>query len=389
MSDDLRQPLRRRSRLERVLARRPSLLKTASAVAGVSGLVLAVWLVRLGPLPDSNLIARMKLQPVDPAITASVTKPAPVPAKKQRDVTLPPVEPSPADVAADRAMAKKQRHAALVRAPRRALVPAPARGMTETGKFGKLPRIGRGGRKPAQVYARPVPLSVARSGKPKIALLIGGMGINHALTNEAITQLPGPVSFAFAPYGKGLQAMVNRARAQGHEVLLHLPMEPAGYPQVNPGPRTLLTSAAPEANFQNLMWHMSRFTGYTGVTNYMGSRFNADGGSLMLVMAQLKRRGLVFLDSGTSRQALTGQIGRAVNLPVRRTDMTIDTTVTYKAVTAALRRLEEKARTDGLAIGTGTGLRTTIDAVRQWQQGLDQRGIILIPVSAAYHRQAG
>ena len=74
------------------------------------------------------------------------------------------------------------------------------------------------------------PLAVITSDRPKIAILLGGMGLNQQLTQKAIKELPGDVTLGFAPYGENLQAQVNRARAEGHEVMLQLPMEPVGYP---------------------------------------------------------------------------------------------------------------------------------------------------------------
>ena len=92
--------------------------------------------------------------------------------------------------------------------------------------------------------------------------------------------MPGEVTFAFAPYGENLQAQVNTARAQGHEILLQLPLEPFGYPAANPGPKTLMTSAGGDANLDALIWHMGRFAGYVGITNYMGGRFLSEAQAL-------------------------------------------------------------------------------------------------------------
>ena len=112
--------------------------------------------------------------------------------------------------------------------------------------------------------------------------------------------MPGEVTFAFAPYGEDLQAQVNTARAQGHEILLQLPLEPFGYPATNPGPKTLMTSAGGDANLDALIWHMGRFAGYVGITNYMGGRFLTELRHLRPVLAEMKKRGLVFLDDGTA-----------------------------------------------------------------------------------------
>ena len=130
-----------------------------------------------------------------------------------------------------------QTEAAIILSPRRPLKPAPVADLVETASIGQLPRIGGGNRKPSDVYARTTPMGVLHSERPKIAILLGGMGLNAKLTQKAIADLPGDVTFAFAPYGENLQAQVNKARADGHEVLLQLPMEPVGYPGQQSGPQ--------------------------------------------------------------------------------------------------------------------------------------------------------
>ena len=66
---------------------------------------------------------------------------------------------------------------------------------------------------------------------------------------------------------------MEKARQAGHEVLLQIPLEPLDYPSKDPGPHTLLTTLPPDENFKRLQWLMSRFTGYVGITNHMGAKF--------------------------------------------------------------------------------------------------------------------
>jgi polysaccharide deacetylase 2 family uncharacterized protein YibQ len=219
-----------------------------------------------------------------------------------------------------------------------------------------------------------------------VAILLGGMGLNVDLTKKAIGKLPGEVSFAFAPYGEDLQAQVNKARAQGHEILLQLPLEPFGYPATNPGPKTLMVGAEDGVNLDALAWHMGRFAGYVGITNYMGGKFLADPQALRPVLAEMKKRGLLFLDDGTAPRSMTGEVGKMVGLPVKNAIRVID--ADPDAIDQALTDLEAEAREKGFAIGTGTGLNVTIDAVDQWSRSLAEKGILLVPVTAAYRGRA-
>ncbi|MGB7206942.1 MAG: divergent polysaccharide deacetylase family protein, partial [Anderseniella sp.] len=265
------------------------------------------------------------------------------------------------------------------------LVPAPVAKVTETGPHGPLPRKAKDGVLPASIYARPVPREQLLSDIPKVAVLIGGMGLNEGLTQSAIRQLPPEISLAFAPYGENLQDQANSARSNGHEVFIHLPMEPFGYPSIDPGPRTLLTSASAEQNIDSLHWHLGRFTGYAGVTNYLGAQFASNKNAISPILKELGKRGLVYLDDGSKGLSQATSIAGSMGLNARSSIINLDGNAgSAEEVLTRLQQLEAMARQNGMAIATGSGLPDTIDAINQWSQGLAGRNIILVPVSAAF-----
>ena len=282
-----------------------------------------------------------------------------------------------------------QTEASIILSPRRPLKKAPVADLIEISTMGQLPRIGSGNKKPSDVYARNTPMGVIHSDRPKIAILLGGMGLNAKLTQQAIKNLPGDVTFAFAPYGENLQSQVNKARADGHEVLLQLPMEPVGYPASNPGPKTLLASASAEDNLKALHWHMSRFAGYTGITNYMGGRLLATPEALKPVMAEMRKRGLVYLEDASTALTVSKTVAGETKLSERRAQVVIDADPSAQSIAAALELLEGEAKANGFAIGTGSGLEITVDAVKLWAEQLQERGILLVPVSAMFKGRLG
>jgi polysaccharide deacetylase 2 family uncharacterized protein YibQ len=390
--NELRQPLRKRTAVERLWARRPSLLQAASIGTIACFALGAAWLMRVPhPLAGEPVVV-FSIPPIEEVKTASTDKPA----------DEAPAEP--ANVAGDDEAGETvenveiidsgpgqtiQTEAAIIVAPRRKLPPAPIGAVTEDTPDGPLPKIGSGNKKPLSVYARTTSNNIIHSDAPKIAIVLGGMGLNAGLTEQAIRDLPGDVTFAFAPYGDDLQETVNRARNQGHEILLQLPLEPMGYPANNPGPKTLLTSENADANLVSLRWHMSRFAGYVGITNYMGARFLNEAKALQPVMTEMKKRGLLFVSDGATSRDMADDVAKVVGLPLRKGTRIIDANADPKAIEAALAELEADARLNGVAIGTGTGLPATIEAVAEWSKTLGDRGIILIPVSAAFRGRAG
>ena len=267
---------------------------------------------------------------------------------------------------------------------RSALSPAPDPGLTEKSGLGLLPVIGDDGRKPWLVYARRFD---DRDRRPRIALVIVGLGLSEASTQAAIQRLPGAVTLAFAPYAKTLDRWIPLARAAGHEVLLTLPMEPDNFPADDPGPHTLLTSLAAAENLKRLRWVLSRSSGYVGVINDMGSRFTTSGRHLDPILAELKRRGLMFVDSGASLRSVAARMATRIGLARAINNRFIDVKASREAIDQRLAELERIARTSGHALGVGTTYPVTFERVGRWLRQFEKKGLILVPVSALANKQ--
>ena len=396
--DELRRPLKRLSLAQRLWRRRPQPL-AAAALALVAGFALGgLWLARV-PAPLAG----------EPVVTAAIPETAELitsSTSSAEDDAMPdgPVEnpeyvidqnaieiiggEPPDDLAPEDEAAPEKNEATIIVAPHRPLKAAPLKAVTETTDIGPLPRIGDDGRKPFDAYSQVTPLAVTHSDMPKITLVLGGMGLNATLTQKAIDLLPGDVTLGFAPYGENLQAQVNEARAAGHEILLQVPMEPVGYPGNSPGPGTLLSDATPEQNLASLKWLMSRFAGYSGITNYMGARLLGAEDALRPVMKEVTARGLVYLEDASVSMTLSPKVAQDLRLPLQRAGMVIDANPTAPAIAAALAKLEKEAARNGSAIAPGSGLDVTIETVAEWAKTLQERGILLVPVSAAYKGRA-
>ena len=264
------------------------------------------------------------------------------------------------------------------------LAPAPDRRLVERSRHGSLPRIGPDGARPADVYARPAPQTPARAGR--IAIVVGGLGLSQAMTADAVAKLPAPITLAFAPYGQELERQVAKAREDGHEVMLQVPMEPFDYPDNDPGPHTLTSSAQPAETLDRLYWVMSRFPGYVGIINYMGARFTSSETALTPVLKDIATRGLMVVDDGSSPRSLIGSTAQGLKLPSARGDTVVDVVPKASAIDDQLARLETIARERGSAIGVASGLPLTVERLVQWSRGLEAKGFVLVPVSAAVAR---
>ena len=258
----------------------------------------------------------------------------------------------------------------------------PEQNLVEATRHGAIPKVGADGARAAEAYARPVKTVPGKPDGPRIAILVGGLGVSAGATQSAMTKLPGAVTFAFGPYGFEVDRLVARARAAGHEVLLQVPMEPFDYPDNDPGPQTLLVSLSTEQNIDRLHWLMSRFQGYVGMTSFMGARFTASEPALAPVLREAAKRGLLYVDDGSSHRSLAGQIASTSNLPFAKAEVVIDAVPTPGNIDRALARLEALARERGVVVGMTSALPASIDRIAQWAKSVESRGIVLVPISA-------
>ncbi len=258
--------------------------------------------------------------------------------------------------------------------------------LLEASRYGQIP-VAADGLKPSSVYAGGNEIIRARaSTMPAIAIVIHGLGVGAAKTNDAIMKLPGAVTLAFTPYGSDPAKLVERARTQGHEVLLQVPMEPFDYPDNDPGPQTLLTNANAEQNIDRLHWHLSRFQGYAGLANFMGSRFVATDAAMQPVIREAGKRGLAYFDDGTAPRSVAGQIAQGQAVPFAKADLTIDVVPTAVEIDRALAQLETVARQRGTAVGVASALPISIDRIASWTKVLESRGILLVPLTTAMQK---
>jgi polysaccharide deacetylase 2 family uncharacterized protein YibQ len=252
--------------------------------------------------------------------------------------------------------------------------------LLEKSRYGMIPAVADG-LKPFTAYAAEA--DRARAAKmPVVAIVVAGLGVGAAKTTDAIMKLPPAVTLAFTPYGSDPSKLVERARAQRHEILLQVPMEPFDYPDNDPGPQTLLTTLAPEQNIDRMYWHMSRFQGYAGIANFMGARFVATDAVMQPIIREAAKRGLGYFDDGSPRSTVP-TLAAAQAIPFAKADFTIDAVPTAVEIDRTLAKLESVAKERGTAVGVASALPISIERLGVWIKALEGRGIMLVPLTTA------
>ena len=253
--------------------------------------------------------------------------------------------------------------------------------LLERGATGSIPKRSEDGRRAMDVYARE-PDTTGNFGVARVVLIVGGMGVSQSATQQAIKMLPPSVVLAFAPYGNSLDRWMQAARKDGHELLLQLPMEPFGYPQNSPGPRTLVSNVSDDENIANLHWAMSRITNYVGVMNYQGAKILAEPDALKPIFDEIADRGLLFVDDGSASGSRSKLAAARSILPYASAHIQIDSKRTRQDIAKQVEALVAEAKRTGLAIGFSNGFPETISMLAEFAGKANQIGVEITPVSA-------
>jgi hypothetical protein len=222
-------------------------------------------------------------------------------------------------------------------------------------------------------------LALPIGNRPAIAVVIDDMGVDRKRTLRAIN-MQGPLTAAFLPYGRELLRQTRAARRSGHELLVHVPMEPENG-EIAPGPNSVGTNMADQEILRRLDWALGRFAGYVGISNHMGSRFTADRRGMTTVLEEISKRGLLFLDSRTTRHTVAARMARDLGIPFAERHVFLDDDPNPAAIASQLKALERTALRDGYAVGIGHPRDNTLDALERWLPALAERGFALVPIS--------
>lgn len=226
-------------------------------------------------------------------------------------------------------------------------------------------------------YAMP---AAPAEGRPMVAIVIDDLGLDRKGAEAAIA-LDGRVTLSFMSYAPDLARLTSAAHEAGHEMIVHVPMEPLDG-HIDSGPHSLLVRFDRDEILQRLRWDLDRFTGYVGINNHMGSRFTSDARGMTTVLEELRARGLLFLDSRTAASSVGNKLAAQMGVPHAARDIFLDDTISVPAIDAQLGALEKLAQKRGSAIAIGHPHPATMAALAAWLPTLQARHLVLVPLTA-------
>ena len=239
---------------------------------------------------------------------------------------------------------------------------------------------------PEGTKLKPAAAAAPKPTLPAIAIVIDDCGVDELHTRTAMS-LPASMTLAFLPYAGASSSLSRQAHLAGHEIIVHLPMEPKG--GENPGPMPLTDGLSASEITERLDWALSRVSDYDGANNHMGSRFTASREALLPVMRELSARKLFFLDSRTTADTQAEKLARETGLLTGARDIFLDNDETAPAVEHELARVEQQARVHGSAIAIGHPHAETLAALKIWSEEVEARGFRLVPLRSVLELRAG
>ena len=214
---------------------------------------------------------------------------------------------------------------------------------------------------------------------PKIGIIIDDLGYDISLAN-ALLELDLALTFSVLPFTPNTRLIARKAWNDGRETMLHLPMEPMNYPAVNPGDGVLLISMDREMILDTLNRDLSQIPFVAGVNNHMGSRFTKNRKKMVTVLAELKKKGLYYIDSRTSSDTVAFDVAKEMSLRAASRDIFLDNHLSENALKIQMERLLSVARHKGSAIGIGHPHKKTLDLLKNFQTTLTNEAEV-VPAS--------
>jgi uncharacterized protein len=211
-----------------------------------------------------------------------------------------------------------------------------------------------------------------------VAIVIDDFGVDLNIARRFV-ELPIPVTLSILPHQRYSREIGDWAHAHHRQVILHLPMEPKGYPRLNPGKGALLLSMSGSAIQKSVSAALESSPHFAGMNNHMGSRFTENAVLMTTVIEEVQKRGLFFIDSYTTPRSVASTVAQQAQIPFRRRDIFLDNNQSEDAIRAQIRQVIRRAKIQGSVLAIGHPHESTLRALSQEGEEFEREGIAVVP----------
>ena len=299
------------------------------------------------PVPEPEVPKAKLPEAVEPAPMEPTPQPLPKPAKPER--VIKPEPPAP------------------VKPPKPAKVepPAPPRKVAaqEPAKPAEKPPVKPARPEKVQVVEPRIP----QSPLPKFVLIIDDLGYAQPELVKRLCMESVPFSVAVLPYQEFTQDSANIAFSRGKEVMLHLPMEPIGYPGPgkDPGPSAVLFDLKEAEIRARVRAALEAIPHRSGVNNHMGSRITPDRTRMTWILQEIKARHYFFVDSRTEKDSVAYDVARELKVPSLQRRVFLDDDKSFAEMSKQWERAIEMAHREGEVVIIGHIYPETVEALEK------------------------
>lgn len=215
--------------------------------------------------------------------------------------------------------------------------------------------------------------------KIRVALIIDDVGSVRKAA-DAMLKVPARLTWAVLPFTPYAEEYIKAAKECGFEVILHLPLEPLDM-RNNPGPGLIKRDWSEEEIIEQLEANLNQVPGAVGINNHMGSAGTADERLMDIIMGQIKKKNIYFVDSMTTERSVGATLGRRHQVLFKKRNVFIDNLTDLNSKKRALRQLIKIALVEGEAIGIGHVRDGTAEAIIEMIPEFQKARIEIVPVS--------
>jgi polysaccharide deacetylase 2 family uncharacterized protein YibQ len=258
----------------------------------------------------------------------------------------------------------------------------PIAGLSESTQWGILPVPSKENNlTPFNAYKRPITETELKA-KHKISITVSDMGLSQSATEAALRALPPEVSLSFSPYAKSLEIWATETRSRGHETWLNMPMEVQNYPNVDPGPYTLLIGASEKDNLAKLYWTLGRMTNYAGIISPQNATFIKSESDARPILTRIFGRGLGFVDGTIMPSSYIERMANGMSGHLGQVDVWIDDKVSEEIIRDAISQAEKLAIEQGAATIVVKPYPLSFHIIQEWIKTFPEKNMTLVPLSA-------
>lgn len=223
------------------------------------------------------------------------------------------------------------------------------------------------------------PTAIPLKERPKVAIIIDDLGYDHYIAQK-FAELEPKLTFSVIPHTPFQKKVAETVRKNGGELMLHIPMEPNEYPDIDPGPGALLTSMEPDQLIAQLKLNLDTISDARGINGHMGSKMTANSEQMYQILTVLKQRNLYFVDSLTTSDSVCKPSAALLKVPFAQRDVFIDHFLEPEFMQNQVHRLIKTAKMNGEAIGIAHPHKATLEILGKLLPEIKKQ-VDLVPAS--------